>query len=342
MASDRLSTAIGFAGALLVLGALVYAVGLDPILAAVVQAKLWVVGLVLCAAAVWLTAWGLALKTVLRAMGAPIAAHRAVGVFAAAVFANNITPFGQAGGEPVSAVLISQVADTEYETGLAAIASVDTLHFVPSIAYATVGLVFVARNAVSVGRNLYVAGALVVGIAVTLPIAALLAWRFRYEIEAGVVRVFTPVARAAGRLIPWTEPPGPDAIAHRIEGFFTAIDHIAGDRRTLLTALGLSALGWLALVVALWLSLYAIGHAVPFAAVLLVVPVGKIAGLAPLPGGSGAIEWVVATLLVPTAGIPLSVATTAVLIHRGATYWLPLFVGGGVASKLGAERTVVE
>jgi uncharacterized protein (TIRG00374 family) len=102
--------------------------------------------------------------------------------------------------------------------------------------------------------------------------------------------------------------------------------------------MGFSALGWIALSTSLWLSLYALGHAVPFAATLFVVPVGSIAGITPLPGGLGGLEAVFIALLVPTAGVPASVATAAVLIHRGATYWFPTLVGGGVAATIGAQR----
>jgi len=57
----------------------------------------------------------------------------------------------------------------------------------------------------------------------------------------------------------------------------------------------------------------------------------------PLPGGLGGLEAAFITLLVPTAGVPASVATAGVLIYRGATYWLPILVGGGVATVLGSR-----
>lgn len=335
---DRLPTIIGFAGALVVLAALVLFVGLDDIVASLSQARPAVLVAVVCVAVLWLSLWGMALKTVLDALGAPVPAHTAILVFAAAVFSNNITPFGQAGGEPVSALLISQAADTEYETGLAAIASVDTLHFLPSIGFAITGFVFVAAGAVQLGRNLLFAAGAVAVIAVALPVGAYLGWRYRYEIEATVVRILTPIIRKIGRFVPWWTPPSADAIEHRIDGFFEAIDRITGDRRSLLVATGFSALGWLALGTALWFSFYSLGHVVPFSAVMLAIPISMIAGATPLPGGSGAIETVLVTLLVPTTGISLPVATSAVLLYRGATYWFPILVGGGVATVLGANK----
>jgi len=338
MDGDRLATVLGFAGALAVLTGLVWFVGVGDVLDALSDARPLVVALVVLVAVVWLSSWGMALRTVLHSLGAPIKASMAVLVFAAAVFSNNVTPFGQAGGEPVSALLISQASDSEYETGLAAIASVDTLHFIPSVALALVGFTFVAAGAVRLGRNLVFAAIALVVLAVAIPVGAYLGWRYRYELEAAVVRALTPVIRRVGHVLPKREPPSPATIEHRIEGFFTAIDRIAGDRRTLLLSIGFSALGWLSLATALWLSLYALGTVVPFSATVLVVPVAAIAAITPLPGGSGAIETVLVTLLVATTPATGGVALSAVLIYRGATYWLPIVVGGGVASVLGADR----
>ena len=339
MGSDRFPTLVGFGGALIVLAALVWVVGVDDILAALTKARVPVVALVGAVAALWRTWWGLALKTVLGALGSPVSARTAVLVYAAAVFSNNVTPFGQAGGEPVSALLIAEAADSEYETGLAAIASVDTLHFIPSVGFAIAGFTFVIAGAVQLGRNLLFAAGAVAVLAVALPVGSYLGWRYRYELEATVVDLATPIVRTVWRVLPGRSPPTHTGIEERIERFFLAIDRVAGDRSTLVETIGYSALGWLALSGSLWLSLYSLGAVVPVATVLLVGPVGSIASVTPLPGGSGAIETVIVTLLVPTAGVSLAVATSAVLIHRGATYWLPTLLGGGVASALGADRS---
>jgi uncharacterized protein (TIRG00374 family) len=343
MGSNSLPTAVGFLGTLVVFALLVWVVGVADILSALATARLAVIPFIFLAAVCWLVAWGLALKTVLRATDADISVGKSTFVITAAVFANNITPFGQAGGEPISALLIAEAADRDYEQGLAAIASVDTLHFIPTMAFAVLGLSLIVLETTTLGRNLLVAALIIIGLSLLLPLVAYLGWRYRYPIEDAVVRLLTPLIQWVARLVPGKREPAPDAISNRIDGFFEAIDRIAADRTTLVEALGFSALGWLAIAVSLWLSLYSLGVSAPFSAVLLVVPVAKMAGIAPLPGGSGAIETVTATLLVPTAGVSLSVALSAALIHRAGTYLLPTVVGAGVASALGANRhTTVE
>ncbi len=338
MNGDRVTTLLGFAAAILVMLVIVWFIGVDDVLSALAQAQTDVLVLVVLAAALWISAWGLSLWTVLRAVGAPISGPRAIFTFSAAMFSNNVTPFGQAGGEPVSALLISSTAETDYETGLAAIASVDTLHFVPSIGLATVGFGFLLLSAVELTRNVVFAVGAAAGLALIVPVIAYVGWQNRMRIEGFVLRVLAPVAGTIGRVVPVLSPPDPDRIEQRIEGFFATVDRVATDRRALLTAMSFSTIGWLSLSAALWLSLYALGFPVEFEAVLFVVPVGSIAGATPLPGGLGGLDAAFIALLVPTAGVSASVATAAVLIHRGATYWLPTLFGGGAAAVIGAER----
>jgi uncharacterized protein (TIRG00374 family) len=338
MDSDRWMTIVGFLAALVVLAILVWLAGVEETVSSLRSADLGIVFGVVGLAVVWLSAWGMSLHTVLDALDAPISVTQAILVFTAAMFSNNITPFGQAGGEPVSALLISEAADSEYETGLAAIATVDTLHFVPSIGIAVVGLASLVLRAVPFGRQLYVAVASIAVLVVAFVVGVVLVYRYRYQIESLVARIITPVVRALFRVIPGKSPPEPADIEHRIDGFFSAIDRIAADRRAVVLASAYSAIGWLTLSVALWVSVLALGVEVPLAAALVATPVGSIAGFTPLPGGSGAIEGAFAALLVSIGGISQGVAVAAVFIHRIATYWLPTFVGGGVAAVLGTKR----
>jgi uncharacterized protein (TIRG00374 family) len=332
---DLRATAVGFVGALFVLGALLAFVGVDRVVAALVRADTVVLAGVLVAALAWLTAWGLALRTVLSVLGSSLRTHIAVLVFTAATFANNVTPFGQAGGEPIAALFISRVADTEYETGLAAIASVDSLNFVPSITLAAFGLAYFSTE-IAFGRRLQVAAVVVVGLAIIIPAAGYYGWQNRYRVERKVVGAITPLVRGVTRIIPRKEPLEAGAIERRIEGFFHAIERVAGDRNKLLLALGFSTAGWLFQGVSLYLALLAIGSPIAFAAVLVVIPVGAIAGITPLPGGLGGVEAVLIGLLV-ALGVAPGAAAAGVLIHRMGTYFLPLLLGGGTATALGAN-----
>ena len=334
---DLRATLVGFAGALSVLAVLVWLVGIGDTVDALSGASLPVVLGIVAIAICWLSAWGMSLHTVLGVLGAPITMPAAVLVFAGATFANNITPFGQAGGEPVSALLISRATDREYETGLAAIASVDALNFVPSIALALVGLSYFAST-ITFGENLELAATAVVAFAIAVPIAVVLGWRNRYRLERTAVDSLAPLLQRLGELVPRRSAPSRTALEGRIEGFFTAVERVATNPRGLLFALVFSTAGWVGLATSLWLSLFALGYAVSPAVVLVAIPTGAMASAMPLPGGLGGVEFVLGALVTATTGIPLATVTAAVLIHRGATYLLPTVVGGGTAAVL-ADRS---
>lgn len=338
MDSDQLkATLVGFGGAIAVLALLLYLVGVDDLVQTLSRADGQTVGLVVAVTVGWLFAWGLALRTVLGVLGEYVSPLRTFLVISGAMFNNNITPFGQAGGEPVTALLISETTDAEYGTGLAAIASVDTLNFVPSICLALVGAAYFATE-VTFGQNLQLATAGVVVLAVAVPVGGFLVWRYRDRVEKAAVGLFHSAGGWLGRNVPGVSEPAREAVRRRVEHFFEAIERVATNPRGLALALTFSTLGWVCQMVGLWLAFEAIGVPVQFSIVMFVVPMGAIAGVTPLPGGAGGIESVLVFLLVaaPLPGVSEPVALAAVVIYRGAVYWVPVVLGGVVMGTVGA------
>ena len=337
LVGDRRATLIGFSVALGLLAVIFSVIGIGDVLEAISVANATVVALMVLVALTWLFCWGLALRLVLSSMGVRIGIGQAFLTFAAAVFANNVTPFGQAGGEPVTAYVISSSSDAEYETGLAAIASVDTLHFVPTIGFAAIGLTYFAGR-MTFGRHLVLASVAVAVLAVAVPVFVYVGWRHRERVENVVVLLLSPISRAAGRVFPNLSIPTRVELRTRVQSFFDAIGRVATDGRGLAIALSLSALGWLGVMTSLWLGLYALGHTVSFAVVLVAVPVASIAGVTPLPGGLGALDGVLIALLVTLPGVSAAAAGAAVVLHRSVTYWLPVVLGGAATGVLTAKR----
>lgn len=334
------ATVLAFAAAIAVFAVLFLAVGVEDVLSVVGRADPATVGLVVLSTVLWLAAWGVALRVVLGVLGVDVSPLTAFLVFAGAMFSNNVTPFGQAGGEPVTALLISRVAETEYETGLAAIASVDTLNFVPSITFALFGVAYFATEvALGTNRNLALATAVVVALALAVPGVVYLGWSRRYEIEGRAVGVLVPLVRRVAQRLPRTPVPTEAGIETRIDGFFRAIERVAADRESLVAALALSAAGWGFQMLGLWLAFRAIGTPIPLSVAMVVVPIGAIAGVTPLPGGAGGIESVLVVLLVaaPLATVSQSVALAAVVVFRGAVYWVPVVLGGAVTAVVGVR-----
>lgn len=334
MGVDRWRVVAGFTGATLVLAVLVGVVGVGELLAAFATADPTVLPAILAVASVWLAAWGLALRVILASLEIRIARSTAVFVYTGALFANNVTPFGQAGGEPVTALLLTRVTDGEYETSLAAIASADAMNLFPSIGFALIGFSWLSIVA-TLGPQLRAAALGVGAFAILVMLIGVLLWRARRRVEVLVVGVVAPFVRILGTVLPRVSPPARADVGHRVEGFIGSVEIVATNRRQLGWALGYSALGWFAQVCSLWLSLYAVGVTAPAATVLLAVPLGAFAGVTFLPGGLGGIEAVLVAVLVPTVGAPAATVLAAVLLHRGAIYWLPTLAGAGVAGAIG-------
>jgi len=333
------ATVVGFVAAVAVFTVLFWFAGVDDLLATLRTADARLVALVGGATVAWLLAWSVSLHTVLGILGVDRTYPASFLLFSGATFANNVTPFGQAGGEPITAFLISRVTDAEYERGLAAIASVDTLNFVPSITIALLGAGYFATEvALGANRNLLAAVGGVVVLAVLVPGLVYLGWRRRYGLEARIVAGVTPLVRALARRLPRVPVPTSEGIERRIDGFFRAIERVAATPRGLAVALVASTAGWLCQTLALRVAFEAVGVSVPLSVVLVAVPIGAVAGVTPLPGGAGGIETVLVLLFLaaPLPQVTQSAAVAAVVIFRGAVYWIPVVVGGVVVAWIGA------
>ncbi len=328
---------IAIVGAIAILAGLLFLVGgrrvLDTLTSADPSFVAATVGLALC----WLTAWSLMLRTVLGTLRVAMPAGKSFFVYSGAVFANNVTPFGQAGGEPITGLLISKVSDARYEAGLVGIASVDVLNVVSSVSLVLIGISYYAAN-FALGDRLVTAVASAFSLIAVIVIAMLAAWRYRYPL---VDRIAGTIASVLTRLRPkrFDVASVEAIIEERMDRFFDHIERMATNRRGLAVVFGLSLLGWLFQAVALLAAFAALGYSVPLSVALFVIPLGNVAGATPLPGGLGGIEAAFVALLVPTTGIPAAVVTAAVLIHRGAIYWMPVVIGGGSMAAFGV-RTV--
>ena len=326
--------AAGVAGALVIFAVLFYLVGGQRIIEELTHATPSLVGATVGFGLLWLIAWSLMLRTILGTLGVPVALVRSFAIYAAAVFANNVTPFGQAGGEPVAALLISRSSNARYETGLVGIASLDVLNVVSSLSLIGLGVSYYALN-FTLGERLETAIITVVVLVAAIVVAFTFVWHRR---EQFVEYIAGALARVLGR-IPLDRLDGidEDDLVERMQRFFGHVERVAVNRRRLAITIGLSTVGWLFQGAALMAAFAAVGYSVPFYVVLFVIPLGNMAGAAPLPGGLAAIEATFVALLVPTTGLPGSAVAAAVLIYRSVIYWMPVLIGGGSMTAFGVR-----
>lgn len=331
------ATAVGLLAAAAVFAVMFYVVNAREVLRAMTSAEpallLAVGGVIL----LWNVSWGLVLWTVLRALDVHLTVLDAVIVNAAAAFANHVTPFGQAGGEPVTAWLLSRRADTEYEIGLAGVASLDAINVVPSVTFAVVGgAYFLLVTPVTIDLG-YVPAAVVV-VLVAAAVAALTLRSTDLGVAERADRALVSAVRGVTRHLPGVPVPDRDAVTERVERFVDAVGRVGNDRRRLAAALGLSATGWALQALALWLTFLALDARLPLYVALFVVPIGAVGGALPTPGGLGGIEAINVTLITLVTGLAASTVAAAVTIHSVGGYILTTSIGAAATSVLGVQR----
>ena len=327
MDADYRGIVVGFVGAAVVLGVLLWFVGVGQITAALARLTVESLALIVALGLAWLVSWSFALHRILDSIGTATSRRTAFLLFASAAFTDNVTPLGQAGGGPFAALLISRRTDTSYESGFASITSFDALNLVPSMALAGLGLAYYSIQ-YAVGRRLtlvmLVVGAMIVG----LPMVVFTSRRFSTQLTSGLTRGLTGSLQRVASVVPFYDPPTRSGIRERVDAYLVAIERVAANRTDLGVALAFSTLGWILMSLLLYVSMQALTvTAVPVFVVFVVVPVSTIASVTPLPGGTGGVELAITLLLLPF-GIPQEVALGIALVFRLGTYWLSTLVGG--------------
>ncbi|MFB6194121.1 MAG: lysylphosphatidylglycerol synthase domain-containing protein, partial [Halobaculum sp.] len=90
--------------------------------------------------------WGVSLWLAGRGAGTRPSLGRAVAGFTALSFANVVTPFGQAGGDPPAAAVIARGFGADFETGLAAVGGLNLANRAAAVGVGLVAAVVVADS----------------------------------------------------------------------------------------------------------------------------------------------------------------------------------------------------
>lgn len=323
---------------LAVVAVYVWAVGADEIGAALGRATLQQ-GIALAAVGMCpIVLWGGSLYVLLTAAGADIPPWKAVALFAASVFLNSITPFGQVGGNPPSALLVARDGSARVESGLAAFGAVGAINRTAALLIGGVGGLWFGTRLVAGGQvRRAVAVVAVLGTGALLVAAA--AWRHRRRIGSVVAREIGRAADLVDRRQSAVSVPDRASIAERVEGFVRTCERIVSRPRAVTTVFLLGLAGQVVVAGVLAIAVAAVAADVPFLLLLVLVPAGKLAGITPTPGGAGSAELLLSGLLVAGAGLASPTATAAVLLYRAAAFWLPTAIGGLVTAWILGRST---
>jgi uncharacterized membrane protein YbhN (UPF0104 family) len=328
----------GFAGWTVALGVFLLLFGTESVVSAARTLATPSAGPLVALGVVATVCWGVSLWRTLSGVGAAVHPVRAVGLFFAATFINGVTPFGQTGGDPVSAVLVERTTGVDYESGLAAIVSVTGVNRLVSVGVAGVAGMLTLRagttpESLAVGGpvTLVAAGALlaVVGVVGIVGAGGPSAGTEGRRRATSSVRA---AASTAHRRLPRRVRRRLAALRSRGVRFTRAMRRTLGDRRTTATVVCFGVLGEVALGATLWGTLVLLGAPASPALALAVVPLSRVGAVAPTPGGAGGVEVALAGLLVALGSVAAPVAGVAALAFRLLTFAVPTVVGGGVVA----------
>ncbi|SDK20563.1 lysylphosphatidylglycerol synthase transmembrane domain-containing protein [Natronorubrum texcoconense] len=326
--------ALGFVFAVALLALLVRAVGSQDIVAELSKANLRLLGLGVLSGLLALTFRGLVWDRFVSLVDDTMPRSRIAGIFLTAMFVKYATPYGQLATEPFVAYLVSRDGEMAYEDGLASIISADLLNYIPYYTFGFLALGMIAAGgAIGTGMStqlaafgvLFVVVASLVFVGVRRPIVV-------YRLVLGIAGVGR---RIVGRFTDrFDQQLSAGAVRSRLDGFYTTVETITADKRTLVIASVYAHLGMAFLMLPVYIGAIALGYHLTLPVVAIVVALGKLGSVVPSPGGTGGVEAVVTAGLTTLGSLEPAAALTVALIYRLSTYWLTIGIGGISAAGL--------
>ncbi len=309
----------------LVAGIFIYflglAIGWRRVFAVLVTADpLWI-GVACLSTLLGLITWGKAWQVVLSVIGIEVSFRRISVTYLAATFANYVTPFGQAGGEPFIAYVLSRETNASYEDSLASVVTVDLLNLLPFFNFAAIGFVVLLWQA-TLPRTVRWLTFGLAALAIAIPVLAYAGWNYRAGVERAVLGLIGPIAERTDRI-------SVDGVRRRVERFYGSLERIAAEPRQVAYTLVFSYTGWILFTLPLYFAALSLNLPLDPLLILFIVPASTVAALVPTPGGLGASEASLTVLIwFLQSGITEPEALALAGVYRVTSYVFAVLIGG--------------
>jgi len=323
---SKKQVAVGVLFWVLIAGAFVTLAGIGDFLESLNSISRWELVQILTAVAVGVVAMGSCLHVISLNIGLGSGWIETIFLNTSVSLAHNLTPFGQAGGAPIGAVILSKRFDGNYEECLAALSIKDIVSFVPSILVFTFGGGYFLLFGEAIPNQLRpIFGAFALFVVVV--VGSVLAVRQYPEFMLRVLHYLVGAVNRLAAWLPFVPSLDKSEVSERVTNFSDSIADIASDRKTVVVASALATTSFLAQGTLLWLTLGAVDVGIPLPLAIFIVPASLLASGLPLPGGSGGVESVQILMILATTGAASSPTITAVVLSRGLVFWTPIVLG---------------
>jgi uncharacterized protein (TIRG00374 family) len=323
----RTRIALGVGVTVVIFGLLILFVGVERFVETITSVDPLYVAAILAVILVRRTCQGGILYVAFNRFDVRITLLASVFLSASTTFVKNAVPFGQLGGEPVAAGVVTESVDAPYEECLAALSTVETIRFIPSTTVFLGGslyFVFFPTSVPPIIEPLFGVFGLLLFV---LAVLAVVVWKFQGPAEAYVARTLYR-ASAVLTVVPLVARPDEETVRDRVEAFGTLFVDLTTDRWLVAGVATLSFGNTFFTVLELWIALRAVGLSVPFPIVLFAVPFSQLASILPSPGGVGGIEGVLVLFVTALTASAVRDVTTGVILFSGLGYWMTILIGG--------------
>ena len=289
----------------------------DPgeIIQVVTQADLSLLGAALIVANAPLLIYAFTWQKIFEAVGIEISYFRSLRILLSNTFVNNITPFGNIGGEAAATYFITRISDQPPGKIFSAISASSLINFSPLLTLLALGLIL----------NVYLdtVGFLLAVSAFSIVLLYLLK-------SLGLPRKILNTGRIPGRARDFLED---------FRESFSLIKN-SGNRIALL--LSTSHVASLLDMFAVVLVGAAFGADLFSSLILIAVPLGRVSNYFPTPGGTGSYELAFTGLLVFFFNVSPATAVSIAITYRVLTYYTGILVGYAAILSLGFSSEVSE
>jgi uncharacterized protein (TIRG00374 family) len=266
--------------------------------------------------------WGATWYRVFKQAEIDLSRSSALKIFLAGQFANSVTPLGQFGGEPVMAHILRKNSEASYEKALSSVFSADILNATPFVTFTILGSIYLAIFKSLTPALTYILYTALLALALG-GILIYFAWFNPEKTERFVNRLIKRGSRHFDIIERYL-----DTLIEKVEEAKKNLSKIGQDPSFLLKAASGAHTGFMLQVLSFYFVIYSLGASASIVQIYFIVVFSSLASFSPTPGGSGAFEAVMASmvdLFIPEVGF--AAGLTAAILFRICTYWNGILLG---------------
>lgn len=307
---------------LVIMGVMLYFIGIDDVIKALELSNLWFVLLaILCQFFTYFLftwRWNIINKTGDMDLGI----KKSIPMVLVSLAVNNITPSGRGGGEPVRAYLLAKEGHFKFEDTFATVIAdraLDTFPFVILSILTIIGMIFTF--------SLDIAWIILLVACVGGITALVILLLYVCINQSFGVRLTSWVIRITRRFYKKFNEDTEKRIVEAVITFQARMNALMRDKTIIYYALPLSFIIWIFEILRVYVVFLAFGADVSPVLIGEVFIIASLVGMVPLlPGGLGAVDGIM-ILFYATAGIEPSISAAATVVERLISFWMTTSIG---------------